>query len=396
MESTTPCLRPTWVEIDLDAIYHNVKELSKLLHKGVGLLAVVKADAYGHGAPEVSKVALEGGAKYLGVAFLEEGIELRKAGIEAPILLMGYTPPHQMDLVLDYDLTPTVFSKDAARKFSHCAESRNMVLPVHVKVDTGMGRIGLLPWQAAGVIKDICQLPGVVVEGLMTHLASADEGETTYTEEQLVSFHQIIEQLEQEGIAPPLIHAANSAGTVRFPGSHFNLVRPGLSIYGYLPSPVLRELSRVYLKPALHFKSRVVMVKTVPAGTYLSYGGTFCTSQESLIATVPVGYADGFSRFLSNRGWVLIGGKRAPVVGRVCMDYLLADVTGVAGVEEGEEVVIYGNQARESITAAEVAEDIGTIPYEVLCAVSKRVPRWFYRHGKIVAYSDLLGKKVLA
>jgi len=393
LDFSPPHLRPTWVEIDLDAVIHNVREFRKLTGSNMNIMAVVKADAYGHGAPEVSRAAIEGGADYLGVAFLEEGIELRKAGLEAPILLLGYTPPPQMEKMIDYRLTPTIFSLETARYLSQCARKREENIPVHVKVDTGMGRIGFLPGMAAELVEEISRLPGLKIEGLMSHFAAADEEDPEYTYSQLESFRSIHEECCNRGIEPSLLHASNSAGTIRFPEAHFDMVRLGLALYGYYPSEAVNYPERVDLRPVLFFKSRVIMSKQVPAGTCLSYGATYCTDQPSVIATIPVGYADGFNRLLSNRGKVLINGIRVPVVGRVCMDYIMADVTAIEGVKEGEEVVLYGPQGNERVTVAEVADLLGTIPYEVLCSVSKRVPRWYYRYGKVVAYSDLLGKK---
>ena len=393
LDSSLPRSRLTWAEIDLDAVVHNTRELGNLLGKNVEMMAVVKSGAYGHGAPEVSQAALEGGAACLGVAFPEEGIELRKEGIHAPVLLLGYTPPSQMEWLLEYELTPTIISQEEAYHLSEYVSASRSIFPVHVKVDTGMGRLGFLPSRAAEEVEKISRLPGLEVQGLMTHLASADEEDPGYTYQQLDCFNAILEECRKRGVHPRIIHAANSAGMIRFPEAHFNLVRPGLSLYGYYPSPAVKAFTEVDLKPVLTFKSRVVMLKRVPSGTYLSYGGTYCTDREAEIATIPVGYADGFNRLLSNRGQVLIKGQRAPVVGRVCMDYIMADVTGLEGVETGAEVVLYGKQGAEAVTAWEVAELQGTIPYEVLCAVSKRVPRWYYRNGEVVAYADLLVKK---
>ncbi len=383
------------MEIDLDAVVHNVSQFRELLGDEVRIMAVVKADAYGHGAPEVSRAALEGGASYLGVAFLEEGLELRKAGLEDPVLLMGYTPPRHADILLDYHLTPTVFSLEAAEELSKRAVELGACIPLHVKIDTGMGRVGLLPGSAAEEIEKIARLPGVELEGLMTHFATADEASPEYAYRQLETFRRLLSRCRQKGVEPFLVHAANSAASIRLPESRFNLVRPGISLYGYYPSEALRASGPVGLKPALTFKSRVVMVKKVPPGTPVSYGCTHCTREEAVIATVSAGYADGFNRLLSNRGSVLVKGKRVPVVGRVCMDYTMVDVTAVDGVETGDEVVLYGRQEEEEISVEEVAGLLDTISYEVLCAVSKRVPRLYFRGGGVVAYSDLLRKEAL-
>jgi len=395
LDLSPPDLHRTWVEISLENMAHNVREYRRILGEDVRIMAVVKADAYGHGAPEVSHALLEAGVNYLGVAFFEEAVELRKAGIEAPIMLMGYTSPSHVDLVLEYRLTPTVFSVEVARALSCEATRRGVTVPVHVKVDTGMGRVGFLPHEASGCMKEISELPGLHVEGVMTHLSSADEEALDYTSRQMEIFRSFLEQCREMGIHPYLVHAANSAAAVRLEESQGNMVRLGLSLYGHYPSLAVSSLNTVSLKPALEFKSRVINVKKVPPGTCISYGCAYCTGDEEVIATVPAGYADGFNRLLSNRGEVLVKGKRVPVVGKVCMDFFMVKVTGIEGVEVGDEVVMYGKQREEEITVDEVAGLLDTIPYEVLCAINKRVPRLYYRNGSLVAYTDLLGKKAV-
>jgi len=391
--SSDNCHR-TWVEIDLDSIVHNVREFRGLLGENVSIMAVVKADAYGHGAAEISSTLLEAGVNSLGVAFLEEAIELRKAGIKVPVLMMGFTSPEEVDLLQEYNLTPTVFSLEAAEALSKRAVQRDTSIPVHVKVDTGMGRIGFLPDKAPGYVNEIAHLPGLEIEGLMTHFAAADEEELDYTHRQLEAFEGVLAGCREEGLEPSVIHAANSAAAIRLPQSHYRMVRLGLSLYGHYPSATVKERAGVHLKPALTFKSRVISVKKVPAGTCVSYGCSYRTGSEASIATVPVGYADGFNRLLSNRGEVLIRGKRLPVVGKVCMDFIMVDVTQVEGIREGDEVVIYGKQEEEEISVDDVAQLLETIPYEVLCAINKRVPRLYYRHGSLVSYTDLLGKEL--
>jgi len=399
LEISPSSFRPTWAEIDLDAINHNIQEFRKQLSPEVNIMAVVKADAYGHGAIEVAGAAEKGGVDFFAVAFWEEGVELRLAGVKKPILLMGNTPPQQVSRVLEYDLTQTIFSWETAEALSREAVKRQVEVPVHVKVDTGMGRVGLLPWEAVSFVQEIYQLPGLRLEGIMTHFASADGEDLSYTYSQVESFNKIVEACKETGIEIPIVHAANSAGTMNVPESRYNLVRLGISLYGQYPSESIKnkqaDSTGIHLKPAFSFKTQVVYLKELPPGSCISYGVTFQTQRTSLIATIPVGYADGFNRLLSNQGQVLVRGKRVPVVGRVCMDYSMIDVTNVEGVEVGDEVVIYGKQGNEEISVDEVADILGTISYELLCAVDKRVSRFYLQEGKVVAFRNLLGKNCI-
>ena len=414
MEISPSSFRPTWAEIDLDAIIHNIMEFRRILAPDVKIMAVLKADAYGHGAIEVAAAAEKGGVDFFAVAFWEEGVELRLAGIKKPILLMGTTPPQQVPKVLDYDLTQTIFSLETAAAISKEAVSRQMEVPVHVKVDTGMGRVGVSPEEALSFVQEISRLPGICVEGIMTHFASADDEDLSYTYGQIESFQQTVKACKEADLEIPLIHAANSAGTINVPASHYNLVRLGLSLYGHYPPGNIEVankkleytpsgdrqthssmLGEVSLQPAFSFKTRVVYLKDIPPGACVSYGSTFQAQRQSTIATVPVGYADGFNRLLSNRGQVLVRGCRAPIVGRVCMDYSMVDVTGIDGVEVGDEVVLYGRQEGEEISVDEVAGLLDTISYELLCAVDKRVSRFYLQGGKVVAFRNLLGKNCI-
>jgi len=381
--------RPAWVEINLDHIVHNVNQFRQLAAPETQIMAVVKADGYGHGAAVVGKTALASGAESLAVAFVEEGIYLRQAGIDAPILLLGYTDPVQFATLIKYNLTPTVFDFPTAAEFSKQALAAGAVLPLHLKVDTGMGRVGLLPTEAAAVTEQIAGLPALKIEGLFTHLASAEDEDQSYTEEQLNKFNQIIETLKAKNINFPLIHAANSAAALNLPGARYNLIRLGLALYGHYPAAALSKCG-ITLKPALTFKSRLVMVKKLPPGSCISYGCTYKTAATELIATVPVGYADGYSRLLSNKGEVLIRGIRVPVVGRVCMDHLMVNVTHIPGAQRGDEVVLYGSQGAEQIPVEEAAAKIGTVNYELLCAVDKRVSRFYYRDSRLVAIHDFI------
>ncbi|NMA92731.1 MAG: alanine racemase [Firmicutes bacterium] len=387
--------RPTWLEIDLDSIVHNIQQFQRLLGPRVKIAAVVKADGYGHGAVEVSRAAVAAGASYLMVAFLEEGVELRQAGIDAPILLLGYTDPAQVPALCRYNLIPSVFDLEVAHRMSAELVRQGSELPVHIKVDTGMGRLGILPGGAAEFITGVSRLPGLKLEGVYTHLAAADEEDPEFTENQLQQFNRVIECCRNHGISPSFYHAANSAAASAYPGSRFNLVRLGLSLYGYYPSVVLRGKNFISLKPALSFKSRVVYLKEVPPGTAISYGCTHVASARSLIATVPVGYGDGYRWALSNRARVLLRGRRVPVVGRVCMDHLMLDLTGVEGAQVGDEVVLYGRQGPAEVTLEEVAGWLGTLNYELLCAISRRVPRLYLRHGEPAAIRGSLGLKII-
>lgn len=380
-------VRPAWAEINLDHISHNVREIKKKIGPATKIMAVVKADGYGHGAVAVAETALKSGASSLAVAFVEEAVELRRAGVEAPILLFGYTDPAHFSVLVKYKLTPTVFDFSTALEYSRLAVEHNVVLPLHLKVDTGMGRIGLLPDEVVDVVSRIVRLPGLRIEGIYTHFAAADEEDQSYTKEQLLLFNRVIDRCLEKEIYIPLVHAANSAAAIAHPNSHYNLIRLGLSLYGHYPFDDFRSYS-INLLPALTFKSRIIMVKALPPGSAISYGCTYITDRETLIATIPVGYADGYSRLLSNQGQVLIRGQRVPVVGRICMDHLMVNVSSIPGARRGDEVVLYGRQGEEQITVEEVAGRIGTINYEILCSVNKRVPRLYFRDDKLVSLQD--------
>ncbi len=385
-------LRPTWVEINLDHLRHNLQQFRRHIGPEVQIMAVVKADGYGHGAVEVARAALNAGASSLAVAMADEGIELRRAGIGAPVLLLGYTHPDQAPLMRKYRFTPVIYHLEAARGLSRWFAERGEVLPVHVKVDTGMGRVGVAPREAVDFIGAVATMPGLKLEGVLTHFAAADEEDRSFTEAQLEQFEGILEACRARGIEIPIKHAANSAAALQYPDSRYNLVRLGIILYGCYPSPLFAS-DLLQLRPVLSFKSKIIFCKEVPPGTTISYGCTYRTSRPTRIATVPAGYADGYHRSLSNRGEVLVRGKRAPIVGRICMDQFMIDVTAVDGAKEGDEVVLYGRQGNGEITVDEVAGKLGTINYELLCNVGKRVPRLYLREGRVVLVRDLLGEK---
>lgn len=370
-----PFLRPTWAEIDLGAFKHNFKEIKRKLKKGTSLLPVVKADGYGHGMEEIARASLSCGAKLLGVANIEEGIFLRKKGITAPILILGSVYPlSNFTHILRYNLTPAICSLQASQELSKIAQRRKKKVKVHIKVDTGMGRIGVSAENAASLVKKVIQLPGIIIEGIFTHLAAADS-DYEFTMEQIRKFQSVIDELKRDNINIKYKHAANSTAILRYSDAHFNLARPGISLYGLAPfAGAEREID---LKQVMQLKTKIVFIKRVKKGTSVSYGRTWRAKRDSIIGTLPIGYADGYNRLLSNRGEVLIRGKRIPIVGRVCMDMCMVDITSLPDVKVGEEVVLIGSQGEEKITADEIAKLIGTISYEVVCGISKRVPRKF-------------------
>jgi len=381
--------RPAWAEIDLDCLAHNVREVRRITEPGTRIMAAVKADAYGHGAPISSRTLLENGAERLAVAALSEALELRREGIEAPILVLGYTPENQSGELLGHGVTPTVYTRRMAEALSREASEGGEVAKVHIKVDTGMGRLGF-PSSDEGIdaIEQISRLPGVEIEGVFTHFAAADERDKTYTRSQFEKYMRMVNDLERRGVDVPMKHVSNSAAVIDLPEYNLDMVRPGIMLYGLYPSEEV-DTSRVDLRPAMTLKARISHVKTVPAGTAMGYGLTYKTSRESVIGTIPLGYADGYGRALSNRGRVGVKGGRAPVVGRVCMDQFMVDLTGV-DAEAGDEVILFGDGREGSPHIEEVARWLGTITHEVLCGVSRRVPRVYIKDGEVVCVKDPL------
>jgi alanine racemase len=367
----SPQDRPTVATIDLGALSHNFSEVTRRIG-GRKVLAVVKAQAYGHGAVPVSRRLVELGASMLGVALVEEGRDLRDAGITAPILVMGPVFPEQAEAIVRLHLTPVIFTHVLADALSHAALACDRNVPVHVKIDTGMGRVGIIPEEAAGFIAGILKLKGITIEGLMTHFSDADLRDKQFATVQMDRFESLVRSLEEQGLSVALRHAANSAAVLAYDRALFTMVRPGLMLYGYDP---LERSSGADLRPVLSLVSRIAFLKKVPAGTPISYGRTFVTERESRIATIPIGYADGYSRALSNKGEAIVRGRRVPVVGRVCMDMTMLDVTDVPQALVGDEVVLIGRQGKERITADDIAAGTGTIAYEVLCGIGGRVPR---------------------
>lgn len=366
--------RPVWAEINLDAIAHNVREIRRITSAQAKIMAIVKADGYGHGAEMVARTALENGAERLGVAILNEGLALRQCGIEAPILILGYTPEEEASLLVENDLTQTVFSLSLAQAISEAAVKLGKKAKIHLKLDTGMGRIGIVPEEVIDFVQNLFSLPNLEVEGMFTHFAVADEIDKTYTEEQFSKFMEAVKSLEQAGIRLPIYHVCNSAATIDLSHMHLDMVRPGIILYGLYPSPNVKK-ERIVLRPAMSLKAKVGQVKKVVKGSSVSYGRRYVAENERVIATLPLGYADGLTRLLFAKGRALIQGQRVPLVGRVCMDQCMVDVSHLTNLKAGETAVLMGCQGEECIPVEEIAEQIGTINYEVVCMLSKRVPR---------------------
>jgi alanine racemase len=365
--------RPTWVEVDLAAIGHNVEKLREIARPAV-LMAVLKADGYGHGAVRVARTAVLHGASYLATACLSEAIALRQAGISAPILILGYTPPWQVRDIVAHDLTATVFDLEPVRHLARAALALGRGRArVQIKVDTGMGRLGLLPADVATFVESIRSMPGIEAEGIFTHFACADSADPSSTLTQIARFDDVLAEVRRQGWEPKYVHASNSAGTLRFPEARYTMVRAGIALYGLDPSEAVR--CPPDFRPTLTFKTQVAQVKDLPSGSPISYGATFVTDRPSRIAVLPVGYGDGFRRTPRTWGDVLIRGQRAPIVGAVCMDMCMIDVTDVSGARTGDEVVLIGRQGNDDITVAEVARKLGTISYEVITQILARVPR---------------------
>ncbi len=368
--------RPTWVEIDLNAIANNTRRIKSMVGAQVQVLISLKADAYGHGALKVARTTLSNGASMLGVATLSEATPLREGGITAPILVFGYVPLWQMREAVRQGVTVTLYSSESAQALSRAALALDETVRVHVKVDTGMGRLGIREEQLddiVALVREIKALPGLVLEGLYTHFAMADAEDKTYTRVQVERFQHVLSTLEAQELRPPLVHAANSAATLSTPEAWFDMVRPGIAIYGLDPSAEVRVPAG--FRPALTFKTQVAQVKMVPAGECISYGCTFTTKRPTRVAVLPVGYADGFRRSPNNWGSVLIHGQEAPLLGRVCMDQCMVDVTDILHTRMGDEVVLIGHQGDATLTAEKVAERLGTINYEVVAEILARVPR---------------------
>lgn len=359
-------MRPTWSEIDISSLKSNFLQVKRIIGEHVGVISIVKADAYGHGSVEVSKALVESGSDMLGVATVEEALELRESGINAPIILLGGIQPDEAERVIKHDLTPSLFSVHTAKSINKYAQKAGKMVKYHLKVDTGMSRLGLVFDDIPVFLKEISGLGNLEMEGVFTHFASADKEIGDFTLRQISIFKMILTIINQAGFSPRYVHLANSAGIQTFPQSHMNLVRPGIMLYGS------GRVSDCELKPAMRLKTCIIQLRSLPPGTPVSYGGTFVATKPTVIATLPIGYADGYMRRLSNRARVSINGFTAPVVGTVCMDLTMVDVTEVSGVRVGDDVVLFGD---ERVSVEDVAKWADTISYEVLSITGKRVPR---------------------
>lgn len=364
--------RPTWAEVDLDAIRYNFNQIKKRVSPGVKVMAVVKGNAYGHGIVEVSKTLCRAGVDYLGVATLDEAIQLRQNNIVKPILILGSILPHEIDAALKYNIALTGCSNELLRELNKRAERKRKKANVHLKIDTGMGRIGVWHDEALRFINWILNYKNLFLEGIYTHFSSAGRDEF-FTNYQMGSFEKLLRRLENDGIHIPIRHSANSIATIDMRRSHLNMVRPGIIIYGMYPKKSFAKFFK--LKPALSLKTKIVFIKDVPQGRSISYGRTYITYKDTKIATLPIGYADGYERILSNKAYVLVKGQRARVVGKVTMDQVMIDVGHIKDVRLGDEVVLIGKQGKDQITTEELARLSGTIPYEIACSIGSRVPR---------------------
>lgn len=364
--------RPTWAEVDLSAVRDNIKAIRVRVGANVRIMPAIKADGYGHGAVAVSKACLKAGADALCVACIEEAIILRNAGIGAPILILGCSTDDAAAEIVQNDITATVCNIEFARNLSDVAQKQHKNARVHVKVDTGMGRIGIRPEKVLEFVSELKSLPGLSVEGMFTHFPTSDETDRSFTLSQIETMRKLRDALKRQGAGTLMVHASNSAGILAFPEANFDAVRPGIMIYGCYPSSEVEK--SVPIREAMIVKTRIVFLKESDAGTTISYGRTHALKRKSKVATLPIGYGDGYPRLLSNRGEAAIRGVRVPVIGRVCMDQIMVDVTDVPGVQVGDEVVLYGG-GYDYLNMSRVAESIGTISYELFCNLGCRVPR---------------------
>jgi len=389
---------PIYTEIDLNAFRHNLDAIKKILKTGTDIMAVIKADAYGHGAVTIACEALSMGASILAVARMNEALDLRSRGIDAPILLLSNDcTVENISKYFELNIRPTITTFNDAKELSLKAAGYNKKLKVHVKIDTGMGRLGFVAdgltkaqeyFPLVNEIKRISELPFIEIEGIFSHFANADAKDKTHAMGQLNLFLRLKDELQSVLPYKVLFHIANSAGIIDIPDSHLDIVRPGIIMYGCYPSDDVQK-NRINLKPVLSLKTKIIQLKHAGSGFKVSYGSDFITNKDTLIATVAAGYADGLNRLLSSKGEMLVRGRRVPILGRVCMDLTMLDVTGIDGVSIGDEVVIIGKQGNESITADEIAKKIGTINYEVLTSIGSRVPKKFVGAGLTSAHSKI-------
>jgi alanine racemase len=375
-------MRPTRAVINLSRLKQNIKSLKSQTNPETAFLAVVKANAYGHGLLQIAQCAAKSGASWLGVALPEEGLLLRKNGLTLPILVLGDVSGEQCESVIKYNLTQAVPSLQTARCLNYHAEKSGKIASVHLKLDTGMGRIGFYTIdEMKAAIKEIKSMKGILIDGAFTHFAAADEESPHYTIDQTTKFESMLQAIQETHTHLNWIHASNSAGVLMFPKANYDIIRCGISMYGYYPSHYLKKQAEISLHPVLQWETRIAFIKNLDVGSSVSYGRAFIASTPSRIATLPVGYADGYNRLLGNRAFVLIHGKRAPVVGKVCMDQVMVDIMYIPEASVGDPVVLMGEQGTEKITADELADLCGTISYEILTSISERVPRIYLDEG---------------
>lgn len=375
--------RPAWAEINLDNLKNNIKEIRRVT-ESKDIIAVIKADGYGHGALDIAPTLLENGATRIAVAVISEAVELREGGINCPIMILGFTPPTFADELIDYDIEQTVFTYDLAKALSDAAVKKNRTAKIHIALDTGMGRIGFLP-DEKGVeeVYKISKLPNIILEGLFSHFAAADEKDKEYTNQQVEKYNWFYNRLLEKHVKINIRHVANSAAIIDMPELHYDAVRPGIILYGYYPSEEVNK-EKINLKPVMTLKTNIVHIKTMEPGMCISYGRKFRTERRSIIATIPIGYADGYTRLLFHKAKVIINGKFAPVVGRICMDQCMVDVTDIGNVNIGDEVILLGEDKGLKFNADDIADLIGTINYEITCMIGKRIPRVYIKNNKVI------------
>lgn len=387
----TTVRRPVWLEINLDNLEYNLNSIKENVDSNAMIMPVIKANGYGHGAVQLARFYKEIGVERFAVSLLQEAIELRQNQIDDDILVLNYTPEDTLKAVLDFDLTQAVYTFESAEKLSEFATEKNKTAKIHIKIDSGMGRLGFLAKEESTIstIKKIKELPNIEIEGIFTHFARADESDKGATNDQIEKFNIVVKKLEEQGIEIPMKHVSNSAAIIDLPEYNFNIVRPGIMLYGYYPSTEV-DKRRVDLKPAMTLKAEVSNIKEVEEGSGISYGHIFSTSRKSRIATLPIGYADGYSRMLSEKAFVSIQDKRVPVVGRICMDQMMIDVTDLDDVNIGDEVVLFGVEKNSYPKVEELALILGTINYELVCMMGRRIPRKYIRRGEIIETVDYL------
>ncbi|MBE5038857.1 alanine racemase [Ructibacterium gallinarum] len=378
-----------WAEISLDAIENNISRIREYVRPQTKILGVVKADAYGHGYLEVAKTLLGGGADSLAVACIDEAVQLRRCGIQCPILILGHTANEDAGQLVEEDIIPSCFSYELASCISRAAVKRNKRAKIHIKIDTGMSRVGFrytedeaMNQKTVDTILKMAVLPNLDIDGIFTHFSVADEKDDDYTYLQFKRFQKICDRLQESGLHIPLRHCCNSAALIRFPEMHMDMVRPGIILYGLQPSSFV-DCSRLHLQPAMQFKARITNLKEVEAGVSVSYGRKFKTEKVTKIATVPVGYADGYSRILSQKAQMIAGNQLCNIVGNICMDQCMIDVTNVNNIAIGDDVILFGKSDDIELPVESLAEKMGTINYEILCVIGKRIPRVYFRGGKV-------------